>query len=175
MAVNDSKSVKKDARKKGQKIVANEIDKLIGMRIRVARSMFGEKQEYFADLLGVTIQQIQKYENGKSKISMSILAKIASDCGIPISFFIPPQIGTPRENAMDIMKAMNFHHVAEDWKPIGSPSAITNQVKPQEAILNNSDKHDNLMMQIIELLGQVTEEKQQKEVVDFLKVLTIKK
>ncbi len=79
------------ARKRGQKIPAGEIDKLIGMRIRIARNMAGNKQEDLANYLGLTLQQIQKYENGKNKVSVSVLIKVTEYFKIPITYFIPSE------------------------------------------------------------------------------------
>ena len=113
-------------RKRGQKISASEIDKLIGMRIRIARNMAGKKQDELAQYLGLTLQQTQKYENGKNKISVNILVKIAKYFQIPVSYFIPSQMSAGEQNAqnqtiktLESIDTMPLHNVAENWKPIG--------------------------------------------------------
>lgn len=72
-----------------------EIEKQIGGRIRAARLLAGLSQEALAAKLaignpgGLTFQQVQKYENGINRVSVSRLVEIAQITGQPISFFLP--------------------------------------------------------------------------------------
>ncbi|MGE3141725.1 MAG: helix-turn-helix domain-containing protein [Hyphomonadaceae bacterium] len=66
---------------------ANAVDRRLGQRVRTRRLEIGMSQEKLADLLGVTFQQVQKYEKGVNRIAASRLFDIASALGLPISAF----------------------------------------------------------------------------------------
>ncbi|MGQ3211370.1 helix-turn-helix domain-containing protein [Shinella sp.] len=65
----------------------NPIDIFVGSRVRLRRLMVGMSQEALADRLGVTFQQVQKYEKGTNRISASRLQAIADVFRVPPSFF----------------------------------------------------------------------------------------
>jgi transcriptional regulator with XRE-family HTH domain len=70
-----------------QKKSPNEIDKHIGSRVRARRIMLGMSQEKLADALGLTFQQVQKYEKGVNRIGASRLLHIAGILDVNIEFF----------------------------------------------------------------------------------------
>jgi len=65
----------------------NPIDIHVGSRIRLRRNMLGMSQEKLGESLGITFQQIQKYEKGTNRVGASRLQAIASILGVPVSFF----------------------------------------------------------------------------------------
>jgi transcriptional regulator with XRE-family HTH domain len=65
----------------------NPIDKYVGSRVRMRRMMIGMSQEKLGEKLGITFQQIQKYEKGTNRIGASRLQQIASVLSVPVSFF----------------------------------------------------------------------------------------
>ena len=67
--------------------VPNPIDIYVGSRVRMRRLMLGMSQERLADQIGVTFQQVQKYEKGTNRIGASRLQTIASVLAIQVSFF----------------------------------------------------------------------------------------
>ncbi|MEH3144478.1 MAG: helix-turn-helix transcriptional regulator [Methylobacterium frigidaeris] len=69
------------------------VDRYVGHRVRVRRLLVGVSQERLGDALGVTFQQVQKYEKGANRISASRLQQIAEMLGVPVSFFYE---GAPR-------------------------------------------------------------------------------
>jgi transcriptional regulator with XRE-family HTH domain len=71
-------------RKKGK---ANSIDEYVGTQLRQRRSLLGLSQERLAEQVGITFQQIQKYENGANRISASRLYEFSKVLDIPVSFF----------------------------------------------------------------------------------------
>ncbi|QRE74528.1 helix-turn-helix domain-containing protein [Methylobacterium aquaticum] len=78
------------------------VDRHVGHRVRVRRLLVGVSQEKLGDALGVTFQQIQKYEKGANRISASRLRQIADMLGVPVSFFYegaPRQDGTRSDDA----------------------------------------------------------------------------
>ena len=69
------------------KKVPNPIDKHVGSRVRMRRMMLGMSQEKLGDALGLTFQQVQKYEKGTNRIGASRLQQIAIILQVPVAFF----------------------------------------------------------------------------------------
>jgi transcriptional regulator with XRE-family HTH domain len=67
--------------------IPNPIDIHVGKRIRVRRLLLGMNQETLANALGLTFQQVQKYEHGANRVSASRLSATAEILGVPISDF----------------------------------------------------------------------------------------
>lgn len=65
----------------------NPIDVHVGSRVRLRRMMLGMSQEKLGEHLGITFQQIQKYEKGTNRIGASRMQAIARVLGVPVSFF----------------------------------------------------------------------------------------
>ena len=65
----------------------NPIDKHVGSRVRMRRMMLAMSQEKLGDALGLTFQQVQKYEKGANRIGASRLQQISSILQVPVSFF----------------------------------------------------------------------------------------
>ena len=63
------------------------IDRHVGARIRHKRMMLGVSQEALGDALGVTFQQVQKYEKGMNRVGASRLQAIANFLEVPVSYF----------------------------------------------------------------------------------------
>lgn len=66
---------------------ANPIDIQVGNRVRIRRMLIGMSQERLGDLLGLTFQQIQKYEKGVNRIGAGRLFEMARILNVPIDFF----------------------------------------------------------------------------------------
>jgi len=65
----------------------NPIDRHVGNRVRTQRMLAGVSQEKLGDALGVTFQQVQKYEKGTNRISASRLQQIANLLEVEVSVF----------------------------------------------------------------------------------------
>lgn len=74
----------------GEKLMSvkapNPVDKYVGSRIRMRRIMLGMSQEKLGESLGLTFQQIQKYEKGTNRVGASRLQQISEILRIPVSF-----------------------------------------------------------------------------------------
>jgi transcriptional regulator with XRE-family HTH domain len=66
---------------------ANAVDRKLGQRVRTRRLEIGMSQERLAELLGVTFQQVQKYEKGVNRIAASRLFDISAALDMPVSRF----------------------------------------------------------------------------------------
>jgi transcriptional regulator with XRE-family HTH domain len=69
------------------KKVPNPTDKHVGSRVRMRRMTLGKSQSWLADAVGLTFQQIQKYEKGTNRIGSSRLQQFANLLDVPVSFF----------------------------------------------------------------------------------------
>jgi transcriptional regulator with XRE-family HTH domain len=67
--------------------VAHPVDIYVGRRLKMRRTMLGITQEFLGKAVGITFQQIQKYENGSNRIGCSRLFDISIVLKTPISFF----------------------------------------------------------------------------------------
>ena len=65
----------------------NPVDIHVGKRLRLRRTLLGYSQEKLGSLLGLTFQQVQKYERGTNRIGSSRLYKISSVLDVPVSYF----------------------------------------------------------------------------------------
>jgi transcriptional regulator with XRE-family HTH domain len=75
---------------------SSPIDVHVGGRIRLRRTLLGMSQERLGEALGLTFQQVQKYERGTNRVSASRLFDLARVLDVPISFFyddMPEAIG----------------------------------------------------------------------------------
>ena len=70
-----------------------QTDVLVGSRVRVRRLELGLSQTALANELGVTFQQVQKYEKGTNRIGASRLHAMARVLGVPVTYFFPPTEG----------------------------------------------------------------------------------
>ncbi|CUX70618.1 conserved hypothetical protein; putative transcriptional regulatory protein HTH type [Agrobacterium sp. NCPPB 925] len=91
---------------KAQKKQPNAIDVHVGGRIRLRRKLSGMSQERLGEALGITFQQIQKYENGTNRVGASRLQNIANVLNVPISFFFEDAPGTEGD-AIDNLKTFS--------------------------------------------------------------------
>ena len=65
----------------------NPIDVHVGTRVRLRRTLLGMSQEKLGDALGLTFQQVQKYERGANRIGASRLYDLSRVLDVPVSFF----------------------------------------------------------------------------------------
>ncbi len=81
------------------------IDVHVGSRVRLRRTLLGMSQEKLGDALGLTFQQIQKYERGANRIGASRLYKIAKILNVPVSYFyeeLPEDVESANRGLSDI-------------------------------------------------------------------------
>lgn len=88
------------------------IDSYVGARIRLRRHMLDMSQEVLAERLGISFQQVQKYERGANRVSASRLAQLCHVLQVPVSFFFegaPQPAGRTGRND----KAPSLSYVSE--------------------------------------------------------------
>ena len=75
------------------------VDAHVGRRVRLRRTMLGMNQAKLGEALGLTFQQIQKYENGTNRIGASRLYELSKVLDVPVSYFfddMPPEVAGER-------------------------------------------------------------------------------
>ena len=70
---------------------SGEVDARVGARVKAARLAAKVSQAKLGESLGLTFQQVQKYEKGSSRLNVAALQRIAETLGIPASHFLDPE------------------------------------------------------------------------------------
>lgn len=97
----------------------DEVDAYVGARIGLRRSALGLSQSALAQQLGISFQQVQKYETGQNRISASRLHRTATVLGTSVESFFPP-VGTTRGQADDGWQAMRFMTATADGRTVAT-------------------------------------------------------
>src|ERR1700687_5717384 len=95
-------------------------DKHVGSRVRMRRMILGMSQENLGDALGLTFQQVQKYEKGTNRIGASRLQQISHILQVPVSFFFA---GAP-----------HLHGSTEGMKEAPSPAYVSDFLATSEGL-----------------------------------------
>src|SRR5690348_9526976 len=96
----------------------NPVDKYVGSRMRMRRIMLGMSQEKLGEALGLTFQQIQKYEKGTNRVGASRIQQISEALQVPVSFLFE---GGPSSVAKVFPKTLRrptspiFSRPRRDW------------------------------------------------------------
>lgn len=91
----------------------NPIDVHVGSRIRLRRNMLGMSQERLGEHLGITFQQIQKYEKGTNRVGASRLQAISSILGVPVSYFFEDAPGLDADKAKGFSEESSGAYVVD--------------------------------------------------------------
>jgi transcriptional regulator with XRE-family HTH domain len=91
----------------------NPIDIHVGSRIRLRRTMLGMSQEKLGESLGITFQQIQKYEKGTNRVGASRLQNISSILNVPVSFFFEDAPGEQVGAHTGLAEASSSNYVVD--------------------------------------------------------------
>jgi len=91
----------------------NPIDIHVGSRIRLRRTMLGVSQEKLGESLGITFQQIQKYEKGTNRVGASRLQNISAILNVPVSFFFEDAPGAEPASASGSAEASSSNYVVD--------------------------------------------------------------
>ncbi|SRR5579883_3389562 len=127
----------------------NPIDKHVGSRVRMRRMMLGMSQEKLGDALGLTFQQVQKYEKGTNRIGASRLQQISHILQVPVSFFFegaPIVHATGRQDGVGMGEAPSPAYVS-DFLATSDGLALT------KAFMRINDS--KLRRRIVDLVEQI--------------------
>ena len=81
------RKLRKSSGRMASKGFPNPIDVHVGQRIRQRRTLLGMSQETLAEAIGLTFQQVQKYEHGANRVGSSRLFDLARVLDVPITYF----------------------------------------------------------------------------------------
>jgi transcriptional regulator with XRE-family HTH domain len=106
-------------------------DKHVGSRVRMRRKMLAMSQTKLGDALGLTFQQVQKYENGTNRIGASRLEQISRILQVPVAFFFEdePNASTPQDSkgrALSMAQIDEFVSDSNGLRLIGAFMRIDN-------------------------------------------------
>ena len=104
----------------------NPIDRHVGLRIRMRRKELGVSQERLAESIGLTFQQVQKYERAANRVSASKLWEMSRALNTSISYFYeglsdtpePPGSNLPRETVQDFLMTPEGLELASSFPKI---------------------------------------------------------
>jgi transcriptional regulator with XRE-family HTH domain len=124
----------------------NPIDKHVGSRVRMRRMMLSMSQEKLGDALGLTFQQVQKYEKGTNRIGASRLQQIAHTLQVPVAFFFE---GAPSLHG----------HVAGSLQEAPSPAYVSDFLATSEGLALTKAfmriKEAKLRRRIVDLVEEI--------------------
>jgi transcriptional regulator with XRE-family HTH domain len=133
------------AEKKMLKKAPNPTDKHVGSRVRMRRMMLGMSQEKLGDSLGLTFQQVQKYEKGTNRIGASRLQQISNILQVPVSFFFE---GAP-----------NVEHGNSGFAEAPSPAYVSDFLATSDGLALTRSfmriKNSKLRRRIVDLVEQI--------------------
>ena len=129
----------------------NNVDLLIGTKIRLRRHVLGMSQTDLGNRIGVTFQQVQKYEKGHNKIVASRLLEVTNIMDVPISYFFEDLNNTPSQESLKVSeKVLEFNY--DDLEDSNGREAI-NLVK-----IYNNIPNKNVRKKLLIFLKTLTEE-----------------
>ena len=99
--------------------IRDEVDAFVGARIGLRRSALGLSQTALAQKLGISFQQVQKYETGQNRISASRLHRTATVLGTSVEAFFPP-VETARGAAEDGWEGLRFMTASVEGRAVAA-------------------------------------------------------
>jgi transcriptional regulator with XRE-family HTH domain len=105
----------------------NPIDVHVGSRVRLRRTLLGLSQEKLGEAIGLTFQQVQKYERGTNRIGASRLWELSTVLGVPVQFFFG-------EMAAETLAEMNRITAREAAVEAGGPAGASGPVTRPETL-----------------------------------------
>jgi transcriptional regulator with XRE-family HTH domain len=124
----------------------NPTDQYVGSRVRTRRMMLSMSQTELGDAIGVTFQQLQKYEKGTNRISASRLQQIANGLQTSVSFFFED----PRESST----------VSEERRRSPSPDYVSEFLKTSDGLALveafTRIEHPRVRRSIVRLAQEIT-------------------
>lgn len=101
----------------------NTVDSHVGARIRLRRLVIGMSQERLGELLKVSFQQVQRYENGSNRISAGRIFEIAHVLDVPLSYFFEDVAKKGRKPARE-SSAVGAEGISEVLEFVTSPEGL---------------------------------------------------
>ncbi len=134
-------------KKRASKGTADLIDRYVGSRLRVRRLGLGMSQTKLGQAIGVTFQQVQKYESGANRVGASNLYKMAKALGVDVGFFYD---GMPQGAAKGKGKGTRGRRAQPSVEIAGDPTRSREII----ALMHNYARiaHPRLQKRVFELV-----------------------
>ncbi|MBR5129984.1 MAG: helix-turn-helix transcriptional regulator [Alphaproteobacteria bacterium] len=139
----------KDATKKLSDTSFGSIDTYVGSRIRLRRGIVGYSQEKLAEEMGITFQQVQKYERGLNRVSAGRLWKLSQILGVSVNFFF---------DGIDTVKSPSL---------TGAPMGFCEE----PTILEDNILERKDILELVRYYSQISDPKVAKNILDLVKSL----
>ena len=139
----------------------SSIDAHVGSRVRLRRMLIGMSQEKLGELLGLTFQQVQKYEKGANRIGASRLFDISQILAVPVSYFfddVPEEVAA--QHRLSSGNGNGNGHGNGQYKDLESGPHMMEFVSSAEGF------------QLIRAYTKITDPRVRKRVLDLVKSLT---
>lgn len=127
------------------------IDVHVGSRVRLRRTLLGMSQEKLGEALGLTFQQVQKYERGVNRIGASRLFDLSRVLDVPIGFFFDDMQGVPGGRA--------------------TRAAVAGFAEPQDGF-DDDTLHRRETLELVRAYYRITDPSIRKRVFDLIKTLS---
>jgi transcriptional regulator with XRE-family HTH domain len=137
--------VRRAGRRKGDK--PNPIDIHVGSRVRLRRNMLGLSQEKLGEAIGLTFQQVQKYERGTNRISASRLHNLSQVLDVPASFFF------------------------DDMDPVRAPAIPAGFAEPPSEALDSDPLHKRETVELVGAYYRIDDPLVRRRLFDLAKAL----
>lgn len=141
--------------KKKTKGTPDIVDVHVGKRLRVRRSLLGMSQEKLADAIGLTFQQIQKYEHGVNRISAGRLFQFSKILDVPVSYFYD-QVGADNDDASAGVALAGF--ADNDQEGFAGPE--------KDDVMQRKETLD-----LVRIYYSIEDEQKRKEILRFIKTM----
>jgi transcriptional regulator with XRE-family HTH domain len=121
----------------------NFVDVHVGSRLRLRRVLVNMSQEALGDAVGVSFQQVQKYESGANRISASRLFQLAGELGVEVSYFFEglslPSPQAAQKSIDDakvtsLLSSKDGIELASAWSDIGEPTVRRQMLELMRAL-----------------------------------------
>lgn len=128
---------------------AHPVDRHVGLRIRMRRKELGVSQEKLADAVGLTFQQVQKYERGSNRVSASRLWEIAAALQVTINYFYeglpePTEVaaGPVRRDVEDLLLTHDGPELAASFLKVRDPKVRRKLVELIRSLADDENASD---------------------------------
>ena len=142
---------------------SSPIDAHVGTRIRLRRTMMGMSQERLGEALGLTFQQVQKYERGVNRVGASRLFDLSRVLDVPISFFfddMPEPLAAAYGGQPGALGARRSYGFADAQDSFGGGSATDEALSRRETL------------ELVRAYYRITDPAVRKRVFELIKSLT---
>ncbi|MFC0509984.1 helix-turn-helix domain-containing protein [Asaia spathodeae] len=143
---------------------AGPIDALVGARIRLRRTLLGISQEKLGAALGLTFQQVQKYERGANKVGASRLYEMSRVLNVPIGFFFDDLAGVGTSNPGFSSQGAGFSEAPPDFNGKGSEMG-----RDASRFAGKSSDLDESSLELLRAFQRISDERVRRQLVNLVK------